>query len=80
MPNPTSDLAQLQFEVSESQRLTVRLHTMSGGHLMDLFDAVAEPNIVYQLPIDVAGMASGLYQLRIAGSEYSEVRKLLVSE
>ena len=53
---------------------------MSGGHLMDLFDAVAEPNIIYQLPIDVAGMASGLYQLRIAGSEYSEVRKLLVSE
>lgn len=80
MPNPTSDLAQLQFEVSEPQRLTVRLHTMSGGHLMDLFDAVAEPNIIYQLPIDVAGMASGLYQLRIAGSEYSEVRKLLVAE
>jgi len=45
-----------------------------------LFDAVAEPDMVYQIPIDVQGMASGLYQLRIAGSEYSEVRKLLVAE
>ena len=80
MPNPTSDLAQLQFEVSEAQRLTVRLHTMTGDHLLDLFDAVAEPDMVYQIPIDVQGMASGLYQLRIAGSEYSEVRKLLVAE
>ena len=80
MPNPTSDLAQLQFEVSETQRLTVRLHTMTGDHLLDLFDAVAEPDMIYQIPIDVQGMASGLYQLRIAGSEYSEVRKLLVTE
>lgn len=80
MPNPTSDFAHLQFEVETQQRLTVRLHAISGEHLMDLFDATAEAGVQYQLPIDVAGLSSGLYQLRISGSAYSEVRKLLVSE
>ena len=32
-PNPTADLAQLQFEVDVAQRITVRLHTMSGEHV-----------------------------------------------
>ena len=80
MPNPTSDIAHLQFEVESEQRLTVRLHTMNGTHVLDLFDAMAEVGIVYQLPIDVDGLSSGLYQLRISGTEHSEVRKLLVSQ
>jgi len=38
MPNPTSDLAQLQFEVPEAQRLTIRLHTMEGAFLDEVYD------------------------------------------
>ena len=53
---------------------------MNGTHVLDLFDAMAEVGIVYQLPIDVDGLSSGLYQLRISGTEHSEVRKLLVSQ
>ena len=79
-PNPTSDLAQLQFEVDVQQRLTIRLHAMTGEFLMELFDGTAEPGTAYQVEIGVAGLSSGLYQLRVAGATHSEVRKLLVAE
>ena len=80
MPNPTSDLAQLQFEVSEAQRLTIRLHSMEGAFLDDIFDGTVEPGAVYQVNISAGSLASGLYQLRISGGVHSEVRKLLVTE
>ena len=80
MPNPTSDLAQLQFEVSEAQRLTIRLHSMEWTFLDDIFDGTVEPGAEYQVNISAGSLASGLYQLRISGGEHSEVRKLLVTE
>ena len=79
-PNPTHDLAQLQFEVDVQQRMTIRLHAMTGEFLFELFDGVAEPGTGYQVEIGVSGLASGLYQLRVAGATHSEVRKLLVAE
>jgi len=80
MPNPTSDLAQLQFEVSEAQRLTIRLHTMDGAFLDDIFDGTVQPGAIYQVDIEAGSLSSGLYQLRISGGVHSEVRKLLVTE
>ncbi len=80
MPNPTSDLAQLQFEVFETQRVTVRLHAMTGEFLMELFDGVTSPGNAYQVNVGVSNLASGLYQLRVSGAAQSEVRKLLVAE
>ena len=80
MPNPTSDLAQLQFEVSEAQRSTIRLHTMDGAFLDDIFDGTVQPGAIYQVDIEAGSLSSGLYQLRISGGVHSEVRKLLVTE
>jgi len=80
MPNPTSDLAQLQFEVSEAQRLTIRLHTMGGAFLDDIFDGTVEPGAIYQVDVEAGSLSSGLYQLRISGGLHSEVRKLLVTQ
>ncbi len=79
-PNPTADLTQLQFEVDIAQRITVRLHTMSGEHVMDVFDGMAEPGAAYQVEIGVAAMSAGLYQLRLSSSLHSEVRKLLIAD
>ena len=79
-PNPTTDLAQLQFEVDVVQRMIVRLHTMSGEHVLDVFDGMAEPGSAYQVEIGVAAMSAGLYQLRLSSSMHSEVRKLLIAD
>jgi len=79
-PNPTADLAQLQFEVDVAQRMIVRLHTMSGEHVMDVFDGMAEPGAAYQVEIGVTAMSAGLYQLRLSSSMHSEVRKLLIAD
>jgi hypothetical protein len=78
-PNPTADISQLSFEVTEPLRLHVDLYTMSGLHVNQLYDGMAETGVVYQLPIDVANLAAGMYQIRISGNQFGIVRKLLVS-
>jgi hypothetical protein len=78
-PNPTADISQLSFEVTEVLRLRVDLYTMSGLHVNELFDGMATTDVVYQLPIDVANLAAGMYQIRLSGDSFGIVRKLLVS-
>ena len=78
-PNPTADISQLSFEVTEVLRLRVDLYTMSGLHVNELFDGMATTDVVYQLPIDVANLAAGMYQIRLSGDAFGVVRKLLVS-
>jgi hypothetical protein len=52
---------------------------MNGLHVNQLYDGMAETGVVYQLPIDVANLAAGMYQIRISGNQFGIVRKLLVS-
>lgn len=79
-PNPTMDLTQLQFEVDIPQRMTIRLHTMTGEHVMNVFDGMAEPGSAYQVEIGVSSLPAGLYQLRLSSTIHSEVRKLLIAD
>lgn len=79
-PNPTADMTQLQFEVDVTQRMIIRLHTMSGEHVLDVFDGLAEPGAAYQIEIGVTALSAGLYQLRLSSSVHSEVRKLLIAD
>lgn len=78
-PNPTADISQLSFEVTELLRLHVDLYTMNGLHIDQLYDGMADTGVVYQLPINVANLAAGMYQIRISGNQFGIVRKLLVS-
>lgn len=79
-PNPTVDMTQLQFEVDVTQRMVIRLHTMTGEHVMDIFDGVADPGTAYQVQIGVTSLSAGLYQLRMSSTMHSEVRKLLIAD
>ena len=74
------DLTQLQFEVDVTQRMTIRLHTMTGEHVMNVFDGTAEPGGAYQVEIGVSSLPAGLYQLRLSSTIHSEVRKLLIAD
>jgi hypothetical protein len=79
MPNPTNNVSQLGFVVSNNMRLRVDLYDMSGQLIQELFDGNAMSDVEYFLTIDAQGLDAGMYQIRISSNAYMAVKKLLVS-
>ena len=79
-PNPTNDISQLGFVVSNNMRLRIDLYTMGGGYVAELFDGNASEDVQYVLDIDATNLSSGMYQIRMSSNDYVTVKKLLVSE
>lgn len=80
MPNPTSNVSQLGFVVSNNMRLRVDLYSMAGELVQELYDGNAMSDVEYLMTIDAQGLNAGMYQIRIASNEYMIVKKLMVSE
>ena len=80
MPNPTNDVSQLGFVVSNNMRLRVDLYTMSGQLVQELYDGNAMTDVEYLMTIDADGLDAGMYQIRIASNTYMAVKKLLVTQ
>jgi len=80
MPNPTNDVSQLGFVVSNNMRLRVDLYTMDGSLVQELYDGNAMTDVEYLMTIDADGLDAGMYQIRIASNTYMAVKKLLVTQ
>ena len=80
MPNPTNNVSQLGFVVSNNMRLRVDLYTMSGELVQELYDGNAMSDVEYLMTIDAEGLNAGMYQIRIASNTYMAVKKLLVTQ
>ena len=80
MPNPTSNVSQLGFVVSNNMRLRVDLYSMAGELVQELYDGNAMSDVEYLMTIDAQGLNAGMYQIRIASNEYMTVKKLMVTE
>ena len=80
MPNPTNNVSQLGFVVSNNMRLRVDLYTMSGELIQELYDGNAMSDVEYLMTIDAEGLNAGMYQIRIASNTYMAVKKLLVTQ
>ena len=79
-PNPTNDLSQLGFVVSENMRIRVDLIGMDGVLVAELYDGVAQTGVNHTLDIPADNLSSGMYQVRLTSSDYLVVKKLLVNE
>lgn len=66
-PNPFTESATVQFAVGTSQPLRVELYDGQGRMVRVLFDSVVNANEQYEAVIDAAGLASGVYAVRLAG-------------
>ena len=78
-PNPTNDMSQLSFVVSENMRLRVDLYTMSGNLVQELYEGNAVTGVQYVMDIDADALSDGMYQVRISSNSYLAVKKLLVA-
>ena len=78
-PNPTNDMSQLSFVVSENMRLRVDLYTMSGTLVQELYEGNAVTGVQYVMDIDADALSDGMYQVRISSNSYLAVKKLLVA-
>ena len=79
-PNPTNDISQLGFVVTENMRIRVDLISMDGVLVTELYDGVAQTGVNHTLDIDAEGLSGGMYQIRLTSNDYLVVKKLLVSE
>ena len=79
-PNPTNDISQLGFVVSEDMRIRVDLVGMDGVLVAELFDGIAQDGVNHTLDIEAGSLSNGMYQIRLSSSAYLVVKKLLVSE
>jgi hypothetical protein len=79
-PNPTNDISQLGFVVSQNMRIRVDLIGMDGVLVTELYDGVAQTGVNHTLNIDADGLSGGMYQIRLSSNDYLVVKKLLVSE
>ena len=79
-PNPTNDISQLGFVVTENMRIRVDLIAMDGVLVTELYDGIAQTGVNHTLDIDAQGLSGGMYQIRLSSNDYLVVKKLLVSE
>ena len=79
-PNPTNDVSQLGFVVTENMRIRVDLIGMDGVLVTELYDGIAQSGVNHTLDIDADGLSNGMYQIRLSSNDYLVVKKLLVSE
>ena len=79
-PNPTNNVSQLGFVVSNNMRLRVDLYDMSGQLIQELYDGNAMSDVEYFMTIEAQGLDAGMYQIRISSSTYMAVKKLLVTQ
>jgi len=79
-PNPTNDVSQLGFVVTENMRIRVDLIGMDGVLVAELYDGVAQTGVNHTLNVDADGLSNGMYQIRLSSNDYLVVKKLLVNE
>ena len=67
----------LRLDVGEAQGLTVALYDVTGRHVATLFDGPAVAR-TYTLPLDGAGLASGVYLVQARGERGAVTRQITV--
>lgn len=76
-PNPAREAARFTLATAASQTVTFALYDRL-GRLVRTEAAALEAEVRQPFSIDVGGLASGLYVLRVAGETFTETRTLTV--
>jgi hypothetical protein len=79
-PNPTSDMSTLMLECNEgTMQVELMVTTMAGTEVLNLGTVTVVAGWPFVIDIPVAGLESGMYQVRVVGKHFLETKKLLVS-
>ncbi len=71
-PNPFNPQSQFTLAVAQEQQVTAELFNTLGQRVAVLFQGTVEANQAQQLTIDGAGLASGMYVVRVNGERFAD--------
>ena len=71
-PNPFNPQSQFTLAVAQDQHVTAELFNTLGQRIAVLFSGTVEANQAQLVTIDGAGLASGMYLVRVIGERFSD--------
>jgi hypothetical protein len=77
-PNPTAGAATLALRVDAAQAVRAAVYDALGREVAVLHDGAASPEGELVLALDGAGLAPGVYVVRLEGETFVEARRLTV--
>ena len=78
-PNPTAGGAALAVEVSEAQAVRVAVYDALGRAVAVAFDGTVRPGTPARIALPTAGLAPGVYVVRVDGRTVREARRMTVA-
>jgi len=75
-PNPTRNQATVRFAVPERQKVTLQLYDVLGRRVQTIVDGELEGR--QETQVDVSGLSSGVYFLRLQASEKMKTQRMTV--
>lgn len=76
-PNPVSAATTLQVDVPEPQSVTVTIYDVMGRQMARPVDGSLRPG-VHHVQVDVSGLSSGVYVVRIRAGSFTATRRITV--
>lgn len=75
-PNPFSETASITYTLPASGRISLRLYDVLGREMKQLFDG-EQGSGTYTIPLDAAGLTSGIYFVKLAAAASTKTIKLV---
>lgn len=76
-PNPFNGTTHIQYDIPVREHVTLTLYSLLGQRVKTLVDEVQDP-LHYDVSVEAAGLASGVYFYRISTPQQTEVRKMVI--
>ena len=77
-PNPFASRAAVDVDVDAAQRVAVEVYNLLGQRVATLFDGTLQPG-GRTLTLDGAGLAPGVYVVRMTGDDFVQSRKAVLT-
>jgi eukaryotic-like serine/threonine-protein kinase len=76
-PNPFNPVTTIEYQVSTSSHMTLRIFNILGKEVQTLVDGIQKPGS-YRVTLDGSHLSSGVYFDRLSAGNYSETKTLLL--
>jgi hypothetical protein len=79
LPNPTQDATALRLVLDEEERVRVDVVSLTGATLLgEVFEGALTEGMQHSIPLNVSGLAAGMYQVRVQSATRQSVVRLLI--
>jgi hypothetical protein len=79
LPNPTQDATALRLVLDEEERVRVDVVSLTGATLLgEVFEGTLAEGMQHSIPLNVSGLAAGMYQVRVQSATRQSVVRLLI--